>query len=94
MYTPEHIFFTSISYDSPLFNIFADFNFVSKRYTSNLNINYLDPYYLLNVSFQWNQFNNIKPYLKINNILNQDYEQTEDYPLPGISLELGIKCKW
>ena len=94
MYTPEHIFFTSISYDSPLFNIFADFNFVSKRYTSNLNINYLDPYYLLNVSLQWNQFNNIKPYLKINNILNQDYEQTEDYPLPGISLELGIKCKW
>ncbi|MBQ1971607.1 MAG: TonB-dependent receptor, partial [Treponema sp.] len=72
----------------------TDFNFVSKRYTSNLNNNYLEPYLLINLSAQWNQFNFIKPYIKLNNILNQDYEQTEDYPLPGISCELGIKIKW
>ena len=33
-------------------------------------------------------------YIKLNNILNQNYEQTEDYPLPGISCEFGIKIKW
>ena len=94
MYTPEHVCSFSVLYDSKLFNIYTDFNFVSKRYTSNLNNNYLEPYLLINLSAQWNQFNFIKPYIKLNNILNQDYEQTEDYPLPCISCELGIKIKW
>lgn len=94
MYTPEHVLSFSLFYTNNYFNIYSDLHYVSKRYTSNLNINYLKPYYLINLSFELNTIKTIKPYLKINNLLNQSYEQTESYPMPGISLELGFNLKF
>ena len=36
----------------------------------------------------------ITPYLRVDNILNADYESIPDYPMPGISLMVGVKAKW
>ena len=34
----------------------------------------------------------LKPYIRIENILDADYEAVPDYPMPGISASAGIKC--
>ena len=91
MYTPEWVIGANLNYAKKAFNINLNSNFVSKRYISNLNAVYLNPYLLVNVNTEFYPAKWIVPYLKINNLLNVSYEQTEDYPSPGISLEIGIK---
>ena len=69
-------------------------NYTGKRYTSNMNLYYLEPYVLLNLSAECTKWQKVKPYLKMDNVLNWDYEAVEDYPMPGISLTLGCKVKF
>ncbi|MCF0242095.1 MAG: TonB-dependent receptor, partial [Treponema sp.] len=91
MYTPEHTGTLLIKLNLDNFNISTSGHFVSKRYVSNLNISYLNPYFLWNAVFEYNPSDKIKIYLKGENLLNMDYEESEGYPMPGISLEAGIK---
>ncbi len=67
---------------------------MGKRYLSNLNITYLEPYTLFNLSFNLKLWEHIKPYLKIDNIFNTSYQSIDDYAMPGRSIKLGIRGKW
>lgn len=76
------------------YSIFTEANYMGKRYTTNMNITYMEPYLLWNLSAQmtiaakdWR----FTPYLRLDNILNTEYEAAENYPMPGISGTLGIK---
>ncbi|MDE5898963.1 MAG: TonB-dependent receptor, partial [Treponemataceae bacterium] len=94
MYTPEHVASVSATYSARFVTVYVDAHYVSKRYLSNLNIGSLEPYVLLNASVNFKPAKWITPYIKLNNMLNADYEQSEGYPMPGISLESGVKCSW
>lgn len=69
--------------------------YTGKRYVSNVNASYLCPYMLINFcidySFVTKHKNKINPYMRINNLLNANYESVENYSMPGLSITCGVK---
>ncbi len=94
MYTPDNVGAFSATYDGNPVTVTVEVNYVGRRYTDNSNLFYLEPYVLLNavVSVQAGKY--FSPYIRADNILDTDYESVPDYPMPGISLECGVKAKW
>ena len=50
----------------------------------------LSPYFLLNVVYNQRLNRNLSLFGKINNILNTQYVSFADYPMPGISVTIGV----
>jgi outer membrane cobalamin receptor len=94
MYTPDIVASVCAVYDKNPLTISVDCNYVGKRYTDNSNLFALSPYVLLNASASFTADSHFTPYLRVDNILNWDYESVPDYPMPGISLTAGVKAKW
>lgn len=61
------------------------FRQVSERYTTELNTAWLEPYYLLDITARYRFV-----FVSVNNILNQQYEEVEGYPLMGINFKAGV----
>ena len=94
MWTPDWTGSVTAKWKEKNYNIWINGSYVGKRYTSNANIYFMEPYFLLNAGGQMDIFTDnfiFTPYLKLSNILNTDYEAVENYPVPGISLTLGLK---
>ena len=69
---------------------------MGKRYTTNANISYVKPYTLINLSAQLTVTSknwHFTPYIRLENLLNMDYEAVDAYPMPGISGTVGLKIK-
>ena len=92
MWTPDFVGSLIVSLNAKYVFISVESNYVGKKYISNLNTSYTDPYFLLNSSMEFQFWEHIKPYIRIENILDADYEAVPDYPMPGISASAGIKC--
>lgn len=73
-------------------------NYVGKRYCTNINASFLKPYFLLNLctdyTFKTKKGHEIIPYLRIDNILNWNYQSVENYSMPGISATVGVKLNF
>lgn len=94
MYTPDNVGSFSVTYDRNPVTVTVEADYVGKRYESNLNVSYLEPYVLLNATASIQAGKYFTPYVRMNNLLDTDYESVPDYPMPGISLEAGIKAEW
>ena len=68
--------------------------FESSRYAETGNIIKLDPHFLLNLVYNQKLNKNLALYAKINNVLNTHYVSFADYPMPGISLTLGLRAEF
>ena len=76
--------------------LLAEANYMGKRYTTNANISYVKPYTLINLSAQMTVASknwHFTPYIRLENLLNMDYEAVDAYPMPGISGTVGLKIK-
>lgn len=100
MWTPDLVFSIITSLDFSFATFSAEINYTGKKYTSNLNNYFVEPYCLVNISgelktqrFRQAQSPHFSPYFRIDNIFNVDYEAVPDYPMPGISLSIGVKSK-
>ena len=92
MWTPDFIcnLTTALHFD------FADFSlsatYMGRRYTDNMNLYYLKPYVLVNLDIEGTAMNEkFVPYLKVDNLLNWQYQSVEGFAMPGISIILGCK---
>ena len=94
IHTPDIVASVCAVYDKNPLTISVDCNYVGKRYTDNSNLFALSPYVLLNASASFTADSHFTPYLRVDNILDWDYESVPDYPMPGISLTAGVKAKW
>lgn len=94
MLTPDFVGSLNFEINTDFFYFSFNSNFVGKKYTSNLNTNYTTPYFLLNTNFLLKCSKKINPYIKIENLLNTKYQSVPEYPMPGISLSLGIKSNF
>ena len=94
MWTPDLVFSIISTLNFNKFTVLTEINYTGKKYISNLNIDYVDPYCLVNIALDFDIWKNVKPYLRVDNLFNTDYESVPDYPMPGISLSLGVKCNW
>ena len=93
MWTPDWTAALSIDFDFEDFNWIVDASYTGKRYTSNLNSYWLEPYILLNSTLEFNKISWFSPYFRGENLLNADYEAAENYPVPGVSLTVGVRFK-
>lgn len=94
MWTPDFIGSLIITLNTKYIFFSVESNYVGKKYISNLNTSYIEPYFVLNISAECELWKKIKPYIRIENVLDADYEAVPDYPMPGISAVFGIKCNF
>ena len=64
--------------------------FESLRYANTQNTRELDPVFLLNIIYNQRMNENIGFFGRINNVLNASYVSFADYPMPGISVTIGM----
>ncbi|GHV37496.1 vitamin B12 transporter BtuB [Spirochaetia bacterium] len=69
-------------------------HYESLRYAEVANITRLDPHFLLNITVNQGINKNISAFAVARNILNTSYESFNDYPMPGITLTLGMKVNY
>jgi outer membrane cobalamin receptor len=93
MYTPEHTGSLSALLSLRPATISVDAQYVGLQYLSNLNAGFLDPYLLVNGSVTFHPVKGLAPYVRVLNILNESYETSDGYPMPGISLEAGVRVE-
>ena len=92
MWTPDFVCNLSTALHFELFDISLSATYTSRRYTDNLNIYYLKPYVLMNLDIESVPIKEkFIPYLKVDNLLNWQYQSVEGFAMPGISLLLGCK---
>lgn len=93
MWTPDFTASLTATLTLDFLRLILTTNYTGKRYISNLNLSYLKPYTLLNISTEFTKTKYLTPYITINNVLNTRYQSIDNYPMPEISITLGIKSK-
>ena len=68
--------------------------FESPRYTDTANRSKLDAYTLLNATINQRIHRNFTFFGALRNILNQSYQSFADYPMPGITVTLGLRMRF
>jgi vitamin B12 transporter len=64
------------------------------RYADTANITELDPHFLLNITVNQQINKNISAFAAARNVLNAHYTSFADYPMPGITLTLGMRVNF
>jgi len=94
IYTPVHSIkhMAKLNFRSIAMTIFQ--TWTSSVYTSSDNAYFLKPYYLLDISFdrnfKWGHWSS-RWFFSVNNLLNNNYQTIENYPMPGINVQIGFK---
>ncbi|MCL2244246.1 MAG: TonB-dependent receptor [Treponema sp.] len=93
-YSPEHTINGSaeIAWNSGSFTVSGHYE--SLRYHNTANLTSLKPYFLLNAGVKQDFGEDFSFFGDLRNILNTSYESFNDYPMPGISLSLGLKANF
>ncbi|MCR5218523.1 TonB-dependent siderophore receptor [Treponema sp.] len=94
MWTPDWTASASAVFYFYNFRTGIEWNYIGKRYKSNLNITYMEPYSLVNLNLSYEGLEHFEPYLRAENIFDTDYEAVDSYPMPGISISLGLRSRW
>jgi len=66
----------------------------SVRYANTANTIALDPHFLLNIIYNQKVSDHFNIFGRITNVLNTRYVSFADYPMPGISMTLGINVNF
>jgi len=90
-YNPEHTINASLEFfwSNGSFSINGQYQGI--RFHDTANITELKPFLLLNAGINQNIGKNFIVFGTLRNILNISYESFYDYPMPGITLTLGIR---
>ena len=90
-YNPEHTIGGSLDIGWGSGSLLISAHFESRRFHDRANLIVLQPHFLLNAVFNQNITGNLTIFGSLRNILNTSYESFYDYPMPGITLTLGIR---
>ena len=95
MWTPDFVCNFSTALNFELAKISLSATYTGRRYTDNSNLYFLKPYLLMNLAVEMAPIKErFTPYLKVDNLLNWQYQSVEGYAMPGISLTLGGRIKF
>lgn len=94
MWTPDFTGSLEFSVDTKYVYFLLEGNFIGKRYISNLNATYLDPYFLMNATVELRFFKKVFPYARLENLTNQDYKSVPEYPMSKIALTVGVNGRF
>jgi vitamin B12 transporter len=91
-YSPEHTIGISLDFIWSSGSFLISGHYESLRFHDTANLAELKPVFLLNASVNQKAGDNLTIFGALRNILNTSYESFYDYPMPGISLTLGIRA--
>ncbi|SEQ25580.1 TonB dependent receptor [Treponema bryantii] len=95
MWTPDFVCTVINSFNFEFLKIKLSVSYTGKRFIANTNCEYLKPYLLVNLAAEGVELRNkFTPYIKIDNLLNWQYQSVTNFTMPGISLTLGGKYKF
>jgi vitamin B12 transporter len=66
-------------------------HFESERYADTANITLLDSHFLLNANINQKVGDNLTAFAVFRNLLNASYQSFYEYPMPGITMTLGMR---
>jgi vitamin B12 transporter len=90
-YMPAHTIGASLDIPWKTGSFLLSGHYETLRYAERSNITVLDPYFLLNLNVNQMINDNLLAFLALRNILNTSYESFDAYPMPGITMTLGIR---
>ncbi|MDR0289440.1 MAG: TonB-dependent receptor [Treponema sp.] len=90
-YSPEHTLGASVEVSWGGGSASISAHYESARYDDRANLTELKPHFLLNAAVNQKIGNNFAVFATLRNILNESYESFYRYPMPGITLSLGMK---
>jgi vitamin B12 transporter len=93
-YNPAHTVGASLEIPWETGNVVVSGHYESLRFSDRANLSKLKPYFLLNAAFNQKIGNNFSVFAVLRNILNESYESFSDYPMPGITLTLGMRMQY
>jgi vitamin B12 transporter len=64
------------------------------RYSDNVNISVLKPHFLLNLHINQEINKNFSSFAVFRNLLNSSYESFKDYPMPGLTVTVGLRMNF
>jgi outer membrane cobalamin receptor len=90
-YNPEHSLSGSLDFSWKTGSFLISGHFESYRYHDTVNLTKLKPHFLLDASINQKTGKNLTIFGTLQNILNTSYESFYDYPMPGITLTVGLR---
>jgi vitamin B12 transporter len=93
-YMPMHTFGASADFPWETGSLLISGHYESLRYADTTNLLELDPYFLLNVTVNQKIGGNFTAFMIARNLLNTLYTSFAEYPMPGITLTLGIRINF
>jgi vitamin B12 transporter len=94
IYRPFHKVGATLEYSLKKLAFLADYTYTGQRFANVDNSQRLKPYSLVNLSANYYVSSNLKVYLKIDNLLNANYEETPNYNTPDRSFYAGISFSY
>lgn len=92
MWTPDFVCNLTTALHFELADVSLSATYTGCRYKDNMNLYYLKPYVLMNLNIEGAPINGkYVPYLKIDNLLNWQYQSVDGFAMPGISLTIGAR---
>jgi len=93
-YMPAHTIGGSLDIPWETGSLLISVHYESQRYTSRENITVLNPHTMLNVIYNQKTGKSLSIFAALRNILNESYESFDRYPMPGITLTLGMRLQY
>jgi vitamin B12 transporter len=90
-YMPAHTMGASLEIQWETGSLIISGRYESTRDTSSRNRSSLPPYFLLNANVNQQIGKNLAAFMALRNILNTSYQSMVDYPMPGITMTLGMR---
>jgi vitamin B12 transporter len=90
-YMPMHIIGGSAGLDWKTGSLLISAHYESLRYADTLNRMELDPYCLVNINYNQDIGAHITAFAVLRNALNSLYTSFAEYPMPGVSLTVGVR---
>jgi outer membrane cobalamin receptor len=90
MYTPLHTAGFETKYANKKYSLSFVGSYTGKQYLSNTNAAFIDPYFLLDFYGSYSIGEKLTFKGSVINLMNVSYYRVENYPLPGISVSLGL----
>jgi len=90
-YNPEHTIGASLEILWESGSVIISGQYESLRYNDRANLTQLKPHFLLNAAINQKIGKNFTIFGVLRNILNESYESFSDYPMPGITLTMGLR---
>jgi vitamin B12 transporter len=91
-YNPAHTIGASLEVPWDSGAILINWHYESLRYEDRANLMRLKPHFLLNAAINQKVGKNLRAFVVARNILSESYQSFADYPMPGITLTLGLRA--